>query len=81
MTIAELLVQATATITAGMQDEDKWDSPEAERLAVQIVTRIYGPPCESFGGVSVDVSFGFISLPAQRCVRCGWPRSMHKEEA
>ena len=74
MTIAELLVLADAivqTIDVGCTGD------VAHELAVEKVSRIYGPPCKQHKRGELLEPFGPLADP---CFNCGWPRSMHEKE-
>ena len=74
MTIAELLVQATATLTTASTPDGLVWCKRSECLAEAraIVVAIYGKPCDRRGDVGVA-----WATAGQTCAACGWPASMH----
>lgn len=83
MTIAELLVQTTATLGAaaiGQPDPAAVFGPlssleRAQGEARAIVAAIYGEPCSGFLAASGQ---SFMRGSDGEACACGWPRSQHE---
>lgn len=79
-TIAELLVQTTATLFASgpAPDGSVWTREQAAEQARAIVAAIYGEPCDDPDVCPKDDGREpHNKTGGDTCINCGWPRSQH----
>jgi len=84
VTVAELLVQTTATLMAGYESAETTPTERDIGLALgnsrRIVAAVYGEPCvDGLDGFTAadDLPFELHGTGGEACIVCGWPRSQH----